>query len=115
MYSVAIHGLEWDFPLTLRIDVPKVLTANRLALGEVVYWNASRGWVGTFEEADVLPDKTAEQTLAGAAEWVEKREVVAPYLFEVRIDDGKPVPVKVREMIRAKGPTVRLDLGKQAD
>ena len=115
MYSLAIPGLQWDFPLTLRIDVPKVLTANRLGVGEVVYWNASRGWVGTFDEAEVLPDDTAERTLAGAAEWIEKREIVAPYLFDVRIEAGKPVPVKVREVIRAKGPTGRLDLGKQAD
>jgi hypothetical protein len=99
----------------LRIDVPKVLTANRLARGEVVYWNASRGWVGALAEADVVPDAIAEQALAGAAEWVQKREVVAPYLFDVRVEGGKTVPVKVREVIRAKGPTVRPDLGKQAD
>jgi hypothetical protein len=99
----------------LRIDVPKVLTANRLGPGEVVYWNATRGWVGAFEDAELLPDVSAEQVLAGAAEWVQKREVVAPYLFDVRLEGGKAIPVKVREAIRAKGPTVRPDLGKQAD
>jgi hypothetical protein len=95
--------------------VPQVLTANRLRLGEVVYWNTAKGWVPRFEEAEVLADDRAEAALTGAAEWVRKREVVAPYLFDVRLDGGRPVPVKVREVIRARGPTVRLDLGKQAE
>jgi hypothetical protein len=95
--------------------MPKVLTANRLGIGEVVYWNASRGWVEALDDAEILADDNAEQVLAGAAEWVERRVVVAPYLFDVRMDGSKAVPVKVREIIRARGPTVRPDLGKQAD
>ena len=94
--------------------MPKVLTANRLMAGEVVYWNNARGWVSGLDEADILADDLAEGALAGAAEWVTRREIVAPYLFDVRMEGGKPVPVKVREVIRSKGPTVRLDLGKQA-
>ena len=94
--------------------MPQILTANRLKLGEVVYWNAARGWVSRFDEADILPDDKAEGVLAAAAEWVRKQEVVALYLFDVRIESGKAVPVKIREAIRAAGPTVRRDLGKQA-
>jgi hypothetical protein len=94
--------------------MPQVLTANRLVVGEVVYWNEARGWVSRLEEAQVLADSQAEATLARAAEWVQKREVVAPYLFDVRLDRGVAVPVRVREAIRAAGPTVRLDLGKQS-
>ena len=41
--------------------------------------------------------------------------MVNPYLFDVRIEDGMAVPVKEREMIRAAGPSVRGDLGKQAE
>jgi hypothetical protein len=95
-------------------QVPQVLTANRLRLGEVVYWNSAEGWVPRFEDAEVLPDDKAEAALQGAAEWVRRREVVAPYLFDVRVEGGRVVPVKVREVIRARGPTVRRDLGKQA-
>jgi hypothetical protein len=94
--------------------MPQVLTANRLAIGEVVYWNADRGWVGRLEEAQILPDSEAEAALKGAEEWVQRREVVAPYLFDVKLENGLAVPVKVREAIRAAGPTVRPDLGKQA-
>ena len=94
--------------------MPQVLTANRLVVGEVVYWNGARGWVPRFEDAELLADSEAEATLARADEWVQKREVVAPYLFDVRLEHGVAVPVKVREVIRAAGPTVRLDLGKQS-
>jgi len=95
--------------------MPQVLTANRLQVGEVVYWNSARGWVDRFAEAEILPDDKAEDVLKGAAEWVSKREVVGPYLFDVKVADGVATPVKIRERIRAAGPTVRTDLGKQAD
>ena len=95
--------------------MPQVLTANRLRAGEVVYWNGAKGWVKRLGEAEILSDDKAQVVLKGAAEWVQKREVVAPYLFEVRMKDGVTVPVKTREAIRAAGPTVRPDLGKQAN
>jgi hypothetical protein len=95
--------------------MPHVLTANRLSVGEVVYWSGSKGWVLKLNEAEVLADDKAEAALKGAAEWVQKREVVAPYLFEVRLVGGTTVPVKTREAIRAAGPSARPDLGKQAD
>jgi hypothetical protein len=94
--------------------MPQVLTANRLKLGEVVYWSG-HGWVSRFDEAQVLVDTEAEATLKGAADWVLKGDVVAPYLFDVRVNEGRTVPVKEREIIRAAGPTVRRDLGKQAN
>ena len=93
--------------------MPQVLTANRLKIGEVVYWSGHR-WVPWFDEAQVLSDSEAEAALKGAADWVLKGEVVGTYLFDVREKAGQIVPVKVREAIRAAGPTVRTDLGKQA-
>ena len=95
--------------------MPQVLTANRLGLGEVVYWNAAQGWVGRLEQAEVLADDAAEAALKSAGEWVARREIVAPYLFDVRLQGETVVPVKTREVIRSKGPTVRPDLGKQAN
>ena len=94
--------------------MPQILTANRLEVGEVVYWNSGRGWVESLADAEVLVDDKAEAALKGAAEWVTKREVVAPYLFEVKVSGSDVTPVKIRERIRAAGPTVRTDLGKQA-
>ena len=92
----------------------KILTANRLAPGEVVYWNGSRGWIPHLQQAQVLEDAEADIALKTAAEWVARNEVVAPYVFPVRLDNGKIVPTSARELIRARGPSVRPDLGKQA-
>jgi hypothetical protein len=95
--------------------MPQVLTANRLRAGEVVYWNTAKGWVTHLPDAEILTDDKAEEVLNRAAEWIQKREIVAPYLFEVRVKNGAVVPVRQREAIRAAGPSARPDLGKQAD
>ncbi|HTW34597.1 MAG TPA: DUF2849 domain-containing protein [Rhizomicrobium sp.] len=92
----------------------QILTANRLRDGEVVYW--SRGqWVTALDAAEVFQDDaTAKAALKGADASVQDRTVVNPYLFEVRVEAGVLRPVKEREIIRAAGPSVRLDLGKQS-
>ncbi len=90
----------------------QVLTANRLIDGEVVYWRAG-GWVEAFAEADRFEQgEAAKAALREAAGFVAANTVVNPYLFGLR-DDGRPV--KEREVIRALGPSVHLNLGKQAD
>jgi Protein of unknown function (DUF2849) len=92
----------------------QMLTANRLRDGDVLYWKAG-GWVLTLPEGEVFDDpKAADAALAGAAAFVQGNEVVAPYLFDVRVDAAGIHPVKEREIIRAAGPSVRSDLGKQA-
>ena len=91
------------------------VTAWRLRDGEVVFRRADGSWAESFEDTEVLLSKTAaDAALVKAAEDVTARIVVGAYLFEVGEEDGRPVPKSVREKIRAKGPTVRLDLGKQA-
>jgi len=95
--------------------MPQVLTANRLGPGEVVYWSIALGWVTSLADASVMDETAAAAALEGAAEWIRRREVVGTYLFDVRVENGRTVPVKAREVIRAAGPTVRRDLGKQAD
>ena len=95
--------------------MPQVLTANRLSIGEVVYWHGAKGWVPHLRDAEILPDETAEGVLKDAgARSVQERLVVNPYLFEVKVERGTVVPVKTREAIRAAGPSARRDLGKQA-
>jgi len=88
----------------------QVLTANRLAEGDVVYWRAG-AWVEAFGEAEVFEgDADAKAALAAAQRCVAANSVVNPYLLELK--DGRPA--KEREIIRALGPSVRVDLGKQA-
>jgi hypothetical protein len=93
---------------------PQMLTANRLVDGDVLYWR--RGdWVLSLGEADVFADaKDADAALAAAQKYVTGNVVVSPYLFDVKTDASGIHPVKEREIIRAAGPTVRADLGKQA-
>jgi hypothetical protein len=92
----------------------KVLTANRLADGEAV-WYANGGWAETIDHADVADDKAAEDRLEaiGAAAYANN-EVVDVNLIDVTVVSGVVEPVRLREKIRAAGPTNRNDLGKQA-
>src|SRR5580698_2442445 len=92
----------------------QMLTANRLRDGDVLYRKGD-GWVLMLENGDVYADKAgADSALAAATAELARNEVVAPYLFEVRDVNGKIVPVKEREIIRAAGPTVHPHTGKQA-
>lgn len=94
--------------------MPQILTANTLNRGEVVYFNTQHGWVPDMDAAEILSDENARAALKAADQWVERREIVNPYLFAVRVEGGRATPVKTREVIRAAGPTIRRDLGKQA-
>ena len=91
-----------------------MLTANRLRDGDVLY-RKGNGWVPLLADGDVYHDQaSADAALAAATAELVRNEFVAPYLFEVRELNGKIVPVKEREIIRAAGPTVHPHTGKQA-
>ena len=95
--------------------VPQMLTANRLVDGDVLYWKGG-DWVLSLKDGDVFDDaKAADAALAAAQKYVTGNAVVNPYLFDVKTDEKGIHPVKEREIIRAAGPTMRLDLGKQAE
>jgi hypothetical protein len=92
-----------------------MLTANRLSDGAVVYWTADGGWSDRLEAGRVLV--SSDETSAAEAEGARAQAdllVVGAYVMDVRATGRAPEPVKMREIIRAAGPSVRLDLGKQA-
>ncbi len=91
----------------------KALTANRLADGEVVFWNAA-GWAERFADAQVFADD-APALAAEARARGEITMAVDPYLIEVEPVEGGLAPVSYRERLRALGPTNKLQHGKQAD
>ncbi len=94
--------------------MPDVITANRLADGVVVFQSAD-GWSEDFNRAAVWPDKPATAAaLARAREDETHNLVVDAYEVPVEERNGHVVPKALREAIRAAGPTVRRDLGKQA-
>lgn len=95
---------------------PKALTANELRSGLVVFLSPDGGWTLDLNEADLAAeaDRAASLEQVGKAA-VAERIVVEPYLIEIeRTEDGLR-PAHIRERIRTLGPTVRADLGKQAD
>lgn len=100
----------------MKFKGPQVLTANRLCDGSVVYLSGTDAWSDWLNDAQVASDQNeAEQLMQVAEKSVDKRIIVEPYLMQVDLDGALIKPVSVREAIRALGPTVRPDLGKQAD
>jgi hypothetical protein len=95
--------------------VSQIVTANRLADGVVVFQDAQGGWAEDFARAAVHEDAAAvKAALAQAAEAIVRGLVVDAYGVEVELRNGHYIPKSLREAIRASGPTVRRDLGKQA-
>ena len=91
----------------------QALTANRLSDGIVVFWDHGQ-WAERFPDAELFSEAgTAELVLADAKS--KPTELVDPYLIDIRLDDGQPVPVSYRERVRALGPTIHPDMGKQAE
>ena len=96
--------------------VLQAVTANRLRDGEVIFLAPGAGWVERLDEAALFEDAAAAETALAAAKAQAEGDqfAVDVYAFDLRVVDGQRVPVKTRERIRALGPTVRIDLGKQA-
>lgn len=93
----------------------KVLTANRLVDGEVVYLTEVETWSLWLDHGRVAETSEQEEgLLAFAAAAVEARAVVDPYLIPVEPAVHGLRALSQREIIRALGPSIRQDLGKQA-
>jgi hypothetical protein len=83
----------------------QVITANSLKDGRVVFQTAF-GWSLHIDEAELLETKesvTAALTRAHAD--AAANRVVEPYAIEVSRSGEDLVPVRLRERIRADGPT----------
>jgi Protein of unknown function (DUF2849) len=98
------------------VDTGKVMTANRLADGVVVFLIRSGQWSERIDEAAVALEPGSAATLeARGEEAVRSNLVTGPYLFEAERRDGRVRALHIRERIRTLGPSVRADLGKQAE
>jgi len=91
----------------------KAITGNLLTNGSVVYladndqWTLQRNEAARFDDDDVAPVLTAAQSRV--------REITDAYIIDVSADGAPAGRAVIRESIRGAGPTVRGDLGIQAE
>jgi len=87
------------------------ITANRLSDGVVVFLASDFVWSEKLSEALVLhSDADAEEALQTAETRDSFTRVVSPYSIDVEIhaDQQTPRPLRLRERIRATGPTTAI-------
>lgn len=97
-------------------EIGKVLTANRLADGVVVFLAPDGRWSEAIDGAVVALEPQAAAALAERGKRAEALNLVTDsYLVEVERRHGRVRPLHIRERIRTLGPTVRPDVGKQAE
>ncbi len=91
---------------------PKVVTANDLLKGDVIYQTAT-GWSRNLADAEVLRDEAdANLRLIDGSQHIN--EVVGVYLMDVAIKSTAPKTTHFREAFRAKGPS-NYAHGKQSE
>ena len=88
----------------------KIVTANRLSDGRVIYAGVDNQPVDRLEQAAVLDETTAESVLADVA--ARPDIFVNPYLVEVQ-DHAPSGRDRLKERIRATGPTVGNSLARE--
>jgi hypothetical protein len=94
----------------------QVLTANRLRDGLAVFLTRSGDWSETIDDAAVALEPQAAKGLENRGAEAERDCLVTgPYLFDAERLNGRVRASHIRERMRTLGPTVRLDLGKQAE
>ena len=94
---------------------PIVFTANRLLDGDAVWLGHHGKWVESVNLALVVRTEAEKQAVSAVADKGDADNIVVePYPIDVSVDGNQVTPTKFREQIRAAGPTIRLDLGKQA-
>ena len=88
----------------------KLVTGNDLVSGDVVWWTGS-GWSRHVADAVDVADRGE----AIAAREEAARNVNVPYVVDAAPGPLGPVPLHIKERIRATGPTVRPDLAVSAE
>ena len=84
----------------------KILTGNDLATGDVVWWAGGEKWSRHLAEAQDAGEQAAEILAREEA----ARRVNASYDIDGEMTDAGPMPLHIKDRVRASGPTVRHDL-----
>lgn len=90
----------------------KIVTANNLQDGAVVYLSDDDQWTVQLDQAARFEDSDAENVLIAAQSRIE--EITDAYIVSVSHAGEITGRETLRETIRKAGPTVRRDLGHQS-
>jgi len=93
----------------------KILTANDLLSGGVVFATREGNWSPFITQAELSSDSQTEDRLVAVGnQSVDTQTIVGPFLIDINIENGIPVPKRYREQLRVSGPSVRTDFSKPA-
>lgn len=83
---------------------PKVITANHLLEGDVVYLTADDRWTRYHAEAELLTDE-AHATIRLLEAQRQVDTIVGAYLADAKDGPKGPEPTHFREVFRTRGPS----------
>ncbi|KUP92243.1 DUF2849 domain-containing protein [Tritonibacter horizontis] len=94
-----------------RAFTPKVVTANDLLEGDVIYLTADNSWTRSLSAAELITDEADAQLRLLEAQ-SQPKIAVGPYLADAKAGANGPEPTHFREEFRRTGPS-NYDHGKQ--
>lgn len=86
-----------------RAFTPKVVTANDLTSGDVIYLTVADTWSRLHYEAELIEDEAHAQLRL--LDGQRAKTAVGAYLAEARRGTQGPEPVHFREAFRTRGPS----------
>ncbi len=88
----------------------EILTGNELISGGTVYLDSNNNWVEDLQSARVFGKEEAEARDAAIAATKKTMRINSLEIETVTLRDGTIYPDRIRERIRAEGPTApRMD------
>ena len=88
----------------------EILTGNELVSGATVYLDAHNRWVEDLQAARLFAKEEAAERDAAVIATKGTGRILSLEIEEVTQDGGRIVPKRLRERIRAAGPTAPLTL-----
>lgn len=96
-----------------RTFTPKIVTANALVEGDVIYLTEVGSWSRRHEDARLFTEESAANAALSAAA-LQAGDIVGAYLADATPGPRGPRPGHFREAFRATGPS-NYAHGKQVD
>lgn len=92
----------------------EILTGNELISGATVYLDANDVWVEDLQAARLFTKEEAVERDAALVATKGTGRIISLEIEEIEQVNGQIVPKRLRERIRAAGPTAPLTLNGQA-